>query len=277
MHSTRVDDTDSCINGEGKQSHHLADGVTFIFRTREEYATSFPCWDWRKLPGITCAQSDQPLQPARVREHGATSFVGGLSDGTNGCAGIDFQRDELAAKKSWFFCDNSFLASGSWGFPCRRWGSNDLAEPVPAPGASASLVAPEVLPPSGARELEGIRWAWHDQVAYVFPKPQTVVMAGGSAGQLEGHRGGYVGRKRMCSVYGSLTAAAEKQALRLCGRARSGTPGRRTMGQDQMPRILANTPDLQGVRRGSLASGLLEAGRNGGWSRFGSRWISRAC
>ena len=53
MYSTRNYNTDGYINGEGKRSHHIADGCTFIFRDGEEYFNIFGVWDWYRIPGTT--------------------------------------------------------------------------------------------------------------------------------------------------------------------------------------------------------------------------------
>jgi chondroitin AC lyase len=103
MYSKRTFNTDGYINDEGRQTHHVADGATYIFRTGEEYRDIFPVWDWRRVPGITCEQHPQPLDPARLHTRGATGFAGGVSDGMYGVAAMDLRREELSARKAWFF------------------------------------------------------------------------------------------------------------------------------------------------------------------------------
>ena len=254
MHSTRVDNTDSYTNGEGKRNHHIADGVTFLFRTGEEYRDIFPCWDWRKLPGITCAQSDQPFDPAKVRQHGGTSFVGGVSDGISGCAAMDFQRNGLAARKAWFFFDDAFLGLGA--------GISHAGEEEVTTSLNQCLLQGSVrvssqenaLPQTGARNLDEVRWVWHNEVAYAFPEPQTVVLAN------EARTGnwkdiGVVNRRENKDIFGLWISHGHKP--KNSDYAYAIAPGLAPDAVERwvttkMPRILVNTPDLQAVKSEGL-------------------------
>ncbi len=120
MLSTRMK-SGECTRGEGLKSHHLADGVMFLYRDGKEYANIFPVWDWRRLPGITCIHANGPMIPPDVLEppanpnqaesdayairldkavssRGTREFVGGVSDGACGLAAMDFARGPLAAQ-----------------------------------------------------------------------------------------------------------------------------------------------------------------------------------
>jgi chondroitin AC lyase len=44
------------VNDEGKKSHHLSEGTTYIYRSGEEYRDIFAAWDWRQIPGTTAEQ-----------------------------------------------------------------------------------------------------------------------------------------------------------------------------------------------------------------------------
>ena len=61
MFSSRTVNTE-LVNGEGKRSHHLANGCTFIYRNGEEYRNVFPVWDWNKIPGTTAEQIDFTIE-----------------------------------------------------------------------------------------------------------------------------------------------------------------------------------------------------------------------
>jgi chondroitin AC lyase len=123
MSSNRVIGTE-LVNTENLSGYHLADGALYLYRGGDEYTDIFPVWDWRKIPGTTCAQSDIPAfetssaQPDRPTLKLKTSsvpsdFVGGVSDGTHGCAALDYVRDGVVAKKAWFFGANSVVCLGA--------------------------------------------------------------------------------------------------------------------------------------------------------------------
>jgi chondroitin AC lyase len=102
------------VNSQNLSGIHLADGATFFYRTGHEYDDIFPVWDWRKIPGTTCVQDDSPLVwPKRTGPIPGTAFVGGVTDGTNGCAAMEIERDDLWAKKSWFFCGDVVVCLGA--------------------------------------------------------------------------------------------------------------------------------------------------------------------
>jgi chondroitin AC lyase len=173
MFSRGVDNTDSPCNGEGLLSHHIADGVTIIFRDGKEYFDIFGAWDWRKLPGTTIQQKASK----GPRRSGQSTFAGGVSDGTYGMAAFKFVRDELRARKSWFFFDDEFVCLGA-GIS----GSTDarvlttlnqchLRGPV-----AVSVEAGEKTPGKGRHKLENVRWVHHDRVGYLFPEPRAVTV-----------------------------------------------------------------------------------------------------
>ena len=111
MVSTRTLDTE-CGNGEGLQGENLADGVTNVYVTGREFENVFPVWNWRLLPGTIEVQKPNPTplncvdiyrDPARGKRH---SFVGGVSDGSIGCAVMDYRpRGRVHLHRSWFMLD----------------------------------------------------------------------------------------------------------------------------------------------------------------------------
>ena len=161
------------VNSEGGPTHHLADGLTYIYRTGEEYYDIFPVWDWKRLPGVTCEAGLEPLTGNTVRAKGKTDFVGGVSDGLYGLAAMDLARRDLTAKKSWFYFDDCFVCLGA-GITC------GTDAPVITSLNQCHLIG-EVHTsagggpvPVGEHELEGISWVYHDGVGYVFPDAARV-------------------------------------------------------------------------------------------------------
>jgi chondroitin AC lyase len=168
MYSTRLLNTDSLINGENKQTHHIADGGVFIYRTGEEYRDIFPVWDWRRVPGTTCEQQPQPLVPKEVQRQGNTRFVGGVSDGLYGMAAMDLHYDALLANKAWFYFDNEFVCLGA-GIACPT--GNPVLTSVNQCLLSGNVAASDRAQPlaRGEYALDGVRWVEHDSVTYAFP------------------------------------------------------------------------------------------------------------
>jgi chondroitin AC lyase len=101
------------VNSENLSGLHLADGATYFYRSGHEYDDIFPAWDWRLIPGVTCQLDNTSLRwPAADLKRGA-EFVGGVSDGTNACAAMNFHRDGLRAKKAWFFLGDTVVCLGA--------------------------------------------------------------------------------------------------------------------------------------------------------------------
>lgn len=181
MFSTRTFNTDGYLNGEGRNTNHLADGATFIYRSGEEYRDVFPVWDWRRVPGITCEQSPEPLDLAQLHIRGQSSFVGGVSDGTYGLAAMDLQRPPLSAKKAWICFDEEMVCLGA-GINCSSANPvttavnqclrNDVVTVIgPSHWSRSQGMGEHVL-------LEG-GLVHHDGVGYVFPEATRLVVQHG--------------------------------------------------------------------------------------------------
>jgi chondroitin AC lyase len=171
MVSTRTFNTDGFITNEARHSRHLADGVTYIFRTGEEYRDIFPAWDWRRVPGVTCEQRPEPLDLNGLYTHGQTSFVGGVSDGLYGLAAMDLQRDTMAVKKAWFYFDDQFICLGA-GLTCPTehpvyTSVNQCLRRGLVTVAGSSLWSS--IQGSGEHGLRARGWVHHDQIGYFFP------------------------------------------------------------------------------------------------------------
>ncbi len=64
-------------------------------------------------PGATVAQDDAKFDPEALHGYGEPTFAGGASDGSIGCAAMDFAHGGLTAKKAWFFFDEGMVALGA--------------------------------------------------------------------------------------------------------------------------------------------------------------------
>ena len=101
------------VNSENLSGHLLADGAMYFYRTGHEYDDIFPVWDWHLIPGITICLGKESVHWSKEDRKTAATFVGGVSDGTNACAAMDFQRDSVRARKSWFFTGDIVVCLGS--------------------------------------------------------------------------------------------------------------------------------------------------------------------
>jgi chondroitin AC lyase len=101
-------------NGEGLTNLYLGDGVNQIMVTGQEYNNIEPIWNWYMLPGTTIEQDGRSLTPSVAwGETGTATYAGGVSDGTYGAEAFNYNRFDVAAKKSWYFFDNEEVALGA--------------------------------------------------------------------------------------------------------------------------------------------------------------------
>lgn len=174
MHSTRTVRAEVC-NGEGKRSHHVADGLTCLLRTGAEYLDIFPVWDWQRLPGITCEQTPCPEPPETVARRGGRPTTGGVSDGRHGACLQHLDDVGIEARQSWFFgpddmvCLGTDIRGGSGGPVVTTLDQSLRQGPVETDTTSAPL-AP------GVHALKQTRWLRHGSWGFVFPKPADVVV-----------------------------------------------------------------------------------------------------
>jgi chondroitin AC lyase len=174
MHSSRQNNMEQPHNEEGLKNHHYGDGSTWITMTGKEYEDIFPAFDWQKIPGTTIVQ--QPALPHwnDLAKKGLTDFVGGVTDGKYGAAATDFAcvHDPLKARKAYFFFDKEFVCLGT--------AIQSKAEYPVVTTVNQCLLNGDVIvktakgqqkPAKGKHALNNVSWVWHDNVAYVFPKP----------------------------------------------------------------------------------------------------------
>ncbi|UCD51680.1 MAG: polysaccharide lyase 8 family protein [Phycisphaerales bacterium] len=178
MSSTRVIGAETC-NSENMLGLHLGDGVTYFHRTGAEYEDLFPVWDWQRLPGATCAQSDGTLVPSSKRCRGRSDLVGGVSDGDRGAAAMEYVRDGLRARKAWFFLDQAVVCLGagidSDGPDSVLTSINQCALKGPITVSTGQAVH-EVR--RGEQLTDNLAWVHHDGVGYVFPRLRRATVRG---------------------------------------------------------------------------------------------------
>ena len=164
--SHRVIGTEA-TNAENVSGRYLADGALFLYQTGREFTDIFPVWDWRRVPGVTCATTGTTLAPAGWM---GTDYAGGVTDGVCGAAGMENHRDGVDGRKGWFFFDEGVVClgagiTGTTG-PVRTSIDQRLAE-----GETKSSEGPISLEP---QLHSGLRWVLHGKEGYLFPEPQDV-------------------------------------------------------------------------------------------------------
>ena len=170
MSSQRVVGTES-VNKENVQGYYMGDGVALLSTNGKEYENVFPFWYWKKLPGTTIIQDKKPLPIIKFKQFKTNStFVGGVSNGKNGIAVMDYNRDGLKAKKSWFLFDDTIVCLGS-GI------SANTNHPVTTAVNQSFLKGTVIVGKNDAiqtnvRKGNTIQpnWMLHDGIGYLFPK-----------------------------------------------------------------------------------------------------------
>ena len=166
------------VNEENLLGKHLSDGLTYLYRDGDEYYDIFPVWDWQKLPGTTVAQDGNPKTRGGAR--GETDFAGGVSDGMDGLAAMDFKRGPLSARKSWLMVDEGFLAVGA--------GITSSGDAPVVTTLNQCLLRSDVTWEDAAgrhtaktadQDLKAVRWLHNDQTGYLFLEPTDVHLKAG--------------------------------------------------------------------------------------------------
>ena len=173
-HSTRTYATEIFSRDEIPQGYHLSDGAMYVMRRGDEYHNIQPVWEWRKIPGVTFRDTDEPYPTftwgTRDQTRGNTDFVGGVTDGTRGLSVMHYDKGGVQAKKSWFFFDEGILSLGA-GI------GNDRTDESVLTTVNQCLLKGEVTvqtgentkPPSTEKQTyAGLSWVHHDGIGYVF-------------------------------------------------------------------------------------------------------------
>ena len=111
--STRTAEGESG-NGENLKANYLSYGANFMAIDGDEYLNIMPVWDWAMIPGTTFPYTDKfPSRSKWGSNLGNTTFVGGVSDGNYGVSVLDFDTNNITAKKSWFLFDDEIVCLGA--------------------------------------------------------------------------------------------------------------------------------------------------------------------
>ncbi|MGD9419721.1 MAG: polysaccharide lyase family 8 super-sandwich domain-containing protein [Verrucomicrobiota bacterium JB025] len=162
MSSTRAIGAETC-NTENMQGLHLGDGVLLTYLKGGEYEDITPLWDWKRLPGTTCDQGVEKLEPkGSGKGYGGSDFAGVVGDGETGVAAMIYQRGGLSARKAWFFGKESVVCLGA--------GIGGTTK-----GPVYTSVEQSWL---DGRVVDGGSWIQHAGVSYHFIEGTPVLKAG---------------------------------------------------------------------------------------------------
>lgn len=173
------------VNHENLSGRMLADGATFFYRTGHEYDDIFPVWNWHLIPGVTSCPGAESIHWTAANRKMDAAFVGGVSDGTNACAAMDFHRAGLRAKKSWFFAHNLVVCLGA-GI------ASTNNQPIVTTLNQCLLNSPVIVQRKGRREevkgedrkLDNAEWVEQDGLRYTLLEPEALRL---NAGQQTGN------------------------------------------------------------------------------------------
>jgi len=102
------------INQQNKLGLHQSDGVLFLQQSGKEFEEIGPLLDWHRLPGTTCDQGIVKLSHVGFDQSITTNdFAGSVSKDSLGLASMQYERNELQAKKSWFFDKDVIVCIGN--------------------------------------------------------------------------------------------------------------------------------------------------------------------
>lgn len=174
------------INGQGVLGYYFADGVMSLQRRGPEYSNLMPVWDWTRLPGVTCPTATRPpdiTTPDRYssggHREGVGEFVGGVSDGRFGAAVLDYDKDGVRARKSWFFFDDEFVCLGAGITSAGGANVRTSVNQCHLNGIVTTIENDKTLTftPDAGHPLPGVAWVHHDAVGYVFPAENGAAVA----------------------------------------------------------------------------------------------------
>ncbi|GIZ09522.1 polysaccharide lyase family 8 super-sandwich domain-containing protein [Flavobacterium sp. UMI-01] len=169
MSSSRVNGYET-VNFENMLGYHLGSGMTLLYQSDNEYLDVFPFWDWKKLPGTTIIQDDAPIPVSNAWGYKIEGdFVGGVTDGTNGLAVLQYNRGGLQANKAWFMLDNQIVCLGNGITADTPFNVTTGINQVYRNGAIVVKNKSKIQKATGKQDFTNPSWILHDRVGYLFP------------------------------------------------------------------------------------------------------------
>ena len=169
MSSSRVSGYET-VNSENMLGYHLGSGMTLLYQSDREYLDIFPFWDWKKLPGTTIIQDTDPIPVSNAWGYKIEgNFVGGLTNGTNGVAVLQYNRGGLTANKSWFMIDDQIVCLGSGITAQTPFNVTTAINQQHLKGDVLIDTKDERIKGNRKQEFTNPNWVLHDHLGYLFP------------------------------------------------------------------------------------------------------------
>ncbi len=177
MSSSRVSGYET-VNLENMLGYHLGSGMTLLYQTDDEYENIFPFWNWKKLPGTTIIQDETPIPMSNAWGYKIEGdFVGGVTDGVNGIAVLQYNRGGLQANKSWFMFDNQIVCLGNGITADTKYEVTTSINQAHLKGDVLVSLNNKSSKVSGDKLFENPNWVLHNNIGYYFPVGGNVQLA----------------------------------------------------------------------------------------------------
>jgi len=236
----------------GNPVYWNAMGSTAIQVNNREYLDLGPTFDWWHYPGVTAPDAKRTERGVenRGRNGDGGSFTGGVSNGEYGASVLTLDTAGTNAQKSYFSFDDEMVALGSGirstsGAAVHTTVNQAVAKP------NATVNGEAVADGADSTRIDGARWAYNDEVGYVFGAGQNIAVSNKTqTGHWEGD--GDVSRDAFTLYvdHGVQPAAAAYDYTVLPAASPAAV---KAYASDPAVRTLRNDTTLQAVRHDELA------------------------
>lgn len=107
-------------NNENMKAYFSSDGALMVRADGDEYDNIWPIWDWHHVPGVTAWNDGGSIwgnkngSGAKVEwPYNRTDKVGGVAERGYMIAAMDYNRDSLTCRKSYFFFEDGVICLGA--------------------------------------------------------------------------------------------------------------------------------------------------------------------
>jgi len=167
------------MNGENFLCRYLGIGATNIMIYGDEYKGIFPCWDWARVPGVTCASGPvtEYSKTATTFVRTAISFAGGVSNGTCGLASYALNWEGISGRKLYFFTDEAMFCLGTGITATKATDVTTSINQTYSKGAVAiNNNGTESTFTGTTQNYTNLNWVYHSNVGYYFPSEGSITV-----------------------------------------------------------------------------------------------------
>lgn len=172
----------------GNPVYWNAMGSTAIQVNNREYLDLGPTFDWWHYPGVTAPYEKRTERgfENRGRNGDGASFTGGVSNGEYGASVLTLDSAGTNAQKSYFTFDDEMVALGT-GITSTSGAAVHTTINQAVAKSNAAVDGKEVAAGTDAQSVGDARWAYNDEVGYVFDADADVAVSNKSqSGSWEG-------------------------------------------------------------------------------------------